>query len=67
MSFLCKINLSFHSFMFYYRCRIAQPEIAPQQTEFDESEHPHWVALSGLKREQMQSSNQPVFDLLVRV
>ena len=43
MPFLRKINLSFHSFMFYYCCRIVQPEIAPQQTEFDELENPHWV------------------------
>jgi nucleoside triphosphatase len=57
-------DLAFHSFMFYYRCRIQQTEITPQQTEFDESEHPQWVALTGLKREQVQSSNQPVFDLL---
>ena len=55
---------AFHSFMFYYRCRILQMDFTPHQAEDDESEQPQWVALDALKREQVQSSNQPVFDLL---
>jgi len=57
-------DAAFHSFMFYYRCRLQTTEIAPRQTEFDESEAPAWVDLAALERDQVQSSNRPVFDLL---
>jgi 8-oxo-dGTP diphosphatase len=57
-------DLAFQAYMFYYRCRPTTFEIAPHQSEFDESEFPRWLDLASLTREQFQYSNRTVFDLL---
>jgi 8-oxo-dGTP pyrophosphatase MutT (NUDIX family) len=59
-------NLAFHGFLFYYTCQATSQVIAPHQSEFDESEHPGWVDLATLSRDQIQPGNEEIFDLLMK-
>lgn len=58
-------DVGFQNYGFYFRCKPISFELSEKfQVEFDETEKPEWVDLSGLKKENFQTPADEIFQLL---